>query len=173
MATFNLNLKGIVLKSNAIGSTPLAGIAVPILEWTVPKDATVRFPVTTGVILKLYTTEGTELPAKAQLYFAIQRPIEDTPKQITEKVSYQKFLTLDITDQTDVNKQPKISLVKALAAKLTTGETVALEAEGIRLKEGTKIMLMLETPQGSTAIFDPNNADNYLELVNVIVEGTA
>lgn len=177
MASFNLSLKGIVLRSNTTdgttAGTAISGMAVPILEWTVPKDATVRFPLTTRIVMKLYDTAGNELPAKAQLFFAIQRPLEDTPKQITEKFSYQKFLVNSIPDQSDVNKQIVINLVRSLASKIITGETVSAETEGIKLKEGTTLKLMLETPAGSTVKFDPNNTQNYLDLINVIVEGTA
>jgi len=156
---FGTHLEGITLQAN----TP--NEFTPIVKYKVPAGATVIFPVTTRIIMKLYETGGAELDNKDEMYFAFKLPAEKTWTPLTEVFTYQKFKQMTISEQTDYTRTPTI--------RMSTAAINAIRARGgadsnaIAFPQDREIALFLK----SSKTFDTTNVENYLELPDVEVLG--
>jgi|GEM_PF-6411805 len=155
--SFGLHLEGVTLQANT------ADEFTPIVTYRVPAGASIVFPTTTRIIMKLFETGGNELDNKDELFFAYKLPAEKTWTPLTEVFTYQKFKQMSISDQSDYTRTPKIQLspqaMNAIAAKGG--------GAGIVFPQDRQVALFVK----SSKTFDPNNADNFLELPDVEVLG--
>ena len=154
---FGLDLNGVELQQN------VANVSTPILVYTVPAGAKVNWPVITGIIMKLYDTNGNELSKKDELYFAYKLPADKTWTPLTEVFTYHKFAVMDISEQSDQTRTPTVSLSSAAIAAM---KAVNPDATIIQFTKDRQIALFLK----SAATFDPTNDNNFLELRDVEVE---
>ncbi len=155
--SFNLNLNGITQQAN------IANVATPIVIYKVPAGAKVTWPQIAHIIMKLYDTNGNELPVKAQLYFAYKLPADKTWTPLTEVFTYHKFRQMSITDQSDSMKTPTVRMSSNAIASM---KMINPEADSITFVQDREIALMLNTD----VTYDPTNDNNYLELPDVDVE---
>lgn len=154
---FGLHLEGIELKKNTTDEF------TPILVYQVPAGAEVIFPVVTRIVMKLYSSDGSELDNKDELYFAYKLPAEKTWTPLTEVFTYQKFKLMSISDQSDYTRTPKIRLSQqAMNAMVLKGG-----GAGIRFPQDRQLALFVKTSK----VFDPANPENFLELPDVEVLG--
>jgi len=154
---FGFDLEGMTLQEN----TP--GIFTPIAVYTVPAGAKVNFPSITGIIMKLYDTNGNELSKKDEFYFAYKLPADKTWTPLTEVSTYHKFAVMSISDQSDQTRTPTITLSSAAIAAM---KAVNPDANIIQFTKDRQIALFIK----SAATFDPTNDNNFLELRDVEVE---
>lgn len=153
-----INLEGIQTSVNVPGQF------TPILIYKVQPGAVVVFPRETRIIMKLYATDGSELDNKDELYFAFKLPAEKTWTPLTEVFTYQKFKQMSIADQSDVMRTPRIRFSTAATAIVASRNP---NAASITFPQDRQIALFVK----SNKVFDPTNAENYVELVDVEVLG--
>jgi len=152
---FGLHLDNITTQANT------ANEFTPIVIYKVPAGGLVTWPVVTKIIMKLYATDGNELGNKDELYFAFKTPAEKVWNQLTEVFTYHRFKQMEIKDQSDYTKTPKIVLSNA--AK----NAIAAKGGGdlIVFPQDRQIALFLK----SSKTFDHDSQENFLELPDVEV----
>lgn len=157
MPSFHMDLEGIELKANK------DGVFDVILSYKVPAGGLVIFPVVTRAVMKLYDTSGKELDKKTEMYFAFKTPAARTWVPLTEVFNYRKFYALSEDQQRDSRKTPTIEFSKQAYEMLEPDE------EGLAFGEDMIISLHIKTPEG--VVWDKDNDDNVLELLDVEVSG--
>jgi len=116
----------------------------PIAILTIPAGRIYRLAHETPLVLKLYTSGGTEISRASKVYLAWQAPVGETKYQVGRTMTYGVFADLSVDQQYDINTQAKRMI------EITDEEIVRYQNRQENLIDGLgadyKILLMLNSP---------------------------
>jgi hypothetical protein len=122
----------------------IANADSPIAILTIPAGRVYRLAQETPLVLKLYTSGGTEISRSSKVYLAWQAPVGETKYQVGRTLIYGVFRDLSIDQQYDINTQASRMI------EITDEEIVRFQNRQENLIDGLgadyKILLMLNSP---------------------------
>ena len=80
--------------------TPVAGVVTPLLTITTPEGATYQYVNPLTMLLKIFDTNGDQIPPNSYIYVFKRRPNEDFG-QFIRKLPYAAYYDLDEGQQRD------------------------------------------------------------------------